>query len=74
MRRITRRDFVKAAAAIRATAAIGRSTIGRYIASRKNDAGEFTLTKQFDMIETALAEEIERGVTIVSDVDGTHNV
>jgi len=29
MRRITRRDFVKAAAAIGATAAIGRTTIGR---------------------------------------------
>jgi len=70
MRRITRRDFVKAAAAIGATAAIGRTTIGRYIAGRENDAGEFTLTKQFDMIETALAEEIERDVTIVSDVDG----
>ena len=70
MRKITRRDFVKAAAAIEATAAIGRTTIGRYIAGRKNDAGEFTRTKHFDMIETALAEEVGRSVKIVSDVDG----
>lgn len=70
MGRITRKVFLKAAAAIGATAAIGRTTIGRYIVGRENDAGEFILTKQFDMIETALAEEVGRGVTMVSDVDG----
>ena len=70
MRRITRRDFVKAAAAAGTTAAIGRSTIGRYIASKGKGSGDFSLTEHFEMVETALAEEIERGVTIVSDVDG----
>ena len=39
MRKITRRVFVKAAAAIGATAAIDRTTIGRYIAGRENNAG-----------------------------------
>ena len=38
MRKIRRRDFVKAAAAIGATAVIGRTTIGRYIAGRENNA------------------------------------
>jgi anaerobic selenocysteine-containing dehydrogenase len=65
MRRITRRDFVKAAAAAGTTAAIGRS-----IASKGKGSGEFSLTEYFEMIETALAEEVGRGVTIVSDVDG----
>lgn len=70
MRRITRRDFVKAAAAIGATAAIGRSTLGRYIMDRNTGSEQFSLTEQFELVETALAEEVGRGVTIVSDVDG----
>lgn len=70
MSRITRRDFVKAAAAVGATAAIGRSAIGSYVIDRNTGSGQFSLTEQFELIETALAEEVERGVTIVSDVDG----
>jgi len=63
--RITRRDFLKATAATVATAAIGRSVIGR-----NTSPNDFSLTEQFDLIETALAEEAGRDVTIVSDVDG----
>jgi len=62
--RITRRDFLKATAATVATAAIGRSVI-----SRNTSPNDFSLTEQCDLIETALAEEAGRDVTIVSDVD-----
>jgi len=62
---ITRRDFLKATAATVATAAIGKSVIGR-----NTSPNDFSLTEQFDLIETALAEEAGRDVTIVSDVDG----
>ncbi len=62
---ITRRDFLKATAATVATAAIGRSVIGK-----NTGPNDFSLTEQFDLIETALAEEAVRDVTIVSDVDG----
>ncbi|MEA1895837.1 MAG: molybdopterin-dependent oxidoreductase [Euryarchaeota archaeon] len=62
--RITRRDFLKATAATVATAAIGRYAIGR-----NTSPNDFSLTEQFDLIETALAEEAGRDVTIVSDVD-----
>ncbi len=62
---ITRRDFLKATAATVATAAIGRSVIGR-----NTSPNDFSLTEQFDLIETALAEEAGRDITIVSDVDG----
>ncbi|MEA2074568.1 MAG: twin-arginine translocation signal domain-containing protein [Euryarchaeota archaeon] len=70
MRRITRRDFVKATATIGATAAIGRSAIGSYVIDRNTGSGQSSLTEQFELIETALAEEVENDVTIVSDVDG----
>nr|QNO57995.1 hypothetical protein NNIPPFBB_00040 [Methanosarcinales archaeon ANME-1 ERB7] len=39
MRKITRRGFVKAAAAIGATAAIGRSTISRYVVGGSKSHG-----------------------------------